>query len=111
MNMYLLRSDTGRLGEVIVDLDKIFTIKFYFHESDGYIISMDYTNKDTAGVGFKNESDARAELSKILHAMGARDYSANVQFIKCCDQQTPQEFLTRLKDVIEASAVPNEVKH
>ncbi len=70
MNWYLCKSEIEReeTADVLVDLSKIFTIRFQRY-LQGFAIILDYTNKDTVVMKFSTEEKAREELANLLNAM------------------------------------------
>lgn len=94
-NLYLGHSFDGD-DDIIVDLDKIFTIRVRKASSNGLcVIIMDYTDSDAVKIRCASEEDARNKLREILAAMKQDEIIADkVRFHK------PSEKESAIKDLL-----------
>src|SRR5689334_9102576 len=69
--LYLIKSEIDRkkTGDVIIDLDKVFTYKIAKDEKE-YILVLDYTQADSVKACFKTEEAVKKELTNIFIALG-----------------------------------------
>ena len=69
--LYLAKSEPEftKTTDVIVDLDKVLTIRCFYHEGS-YDIIMDYTHDDSVIIQFNTLEELMVELRNIITLMG-----------------------------------------
>lgn len=73
-------ADRDNVGDVIIDLHKILTIRGFKLE-DGYLLALEYTHNDALKIFFAKEQDARQSLKNIIQKMGGDiSYAEQVRF-------------------------------
>lgn len=73
-NWYLAKSQIKReeIGDVIVDLNLIMTMRCYTYENE-FKLHLDYSPNDKIDIFFSTEEAMRAEIANIISLTGCSD--------------------------------------
>ena len=97
---YLFTSNDEKGDDVLVNLDKLLTIRLINHSGD-YLIVADYTERDSIKMRFSSEAELREALKDLLFALGLADeYAEKMKIYYRQESETKKEILKLLSEAI-----------